>query len=72
MAAIEAERVLEPVEALAGALIAAVRKPTIGLQQDRRTEILILVPPIARARGRAAEAQNAFPRPIELGTFFCD
>src|SRR6516162_7547459 len=36
VAAIEAERVLEPVEALAGTLIAAVGEPTIGLQQDRR------------------------------------
>jgi hypothetical protein len=49
MTAIEAERILEAVEPLPGALIAAVGKPPIGLQQDRRTEILILVPPVAGA-----------------------
>src|SRR6266851_6460648 len=59
MAAVEAERVLEPVEALAGALIAAVGEPAVRLQQDRRAEIAVLVPPVARAGGRAAEAEDA-------------
>ena len=67
VAAIQAERVIEPVKARAGVLIAAVGKPAIGLQQDRRTELLVLVPPVARARGRAAEAQDALPFPVELG-----
>src|ERR1700747_844113 len=49
VAAIEPERILEAVEPLTRALIAAVGKPAIGLQQDRRTEILVLVPPVARA-----------------------
>src|ERR1700745_2809752 len=51
MAAIEAERVLEPIEALAGALIAAVGKPAVRLQQDRWTEITVRIPPVARACG---------------------
>jgi hypothetical protein len=67
MAAIETERVLEPVEALAGALIPAVGEPAVGLQQDRRAEIAVLVPPVARARGRA-EAEDALPEVVELGT----
>src|SRR5882724_6177032 len=70
MAAIEAEWVLEAVEPLAGALVATVGKPAVGLQQDRRAEIFVLVPPVARARGRAAEAQDALPLPIEFGTIF--
>src|SRR5271165_640784 len=69
VAAIETGRVLEPVEALASALIAAVREPAVRLQQDRRAEIAVLVPPVARARGRAAEAEDALPQPVELGTF---
>src|SRR6266851_38426 len=69
VAAVEPERVLEPVEALAGALVAAVGEPPIGLQQDRRTEITVLVPPVARAGGRAAEAEDALPQPVELGAF---
>jgi hypothetical protein len=67
VAAIKAKWVFQTVEAFAGSLIAAVRKPAIGLQQDRWTEIAVLVPPIAWACGRAAEAKNAFPRSIELG-----
>src|ERR1700730_13847300 len=67
MAAIEAERVLQPGETLAGALIAAVGEPAIGLQQDRRAEIAVLVPPVARAGGRAAEAEDALPQPVQLG-----
>src|ERR1700719_4074685 len=69
VAAIEPERILEPVEALAGALIAAVGEPAIGLQQDRRAEIAVLVPPVARARGRAAEAEDALPQSVELCAF---
>src|SRR3984893_17453042 len=57
VAAIEPERVLEPVEALASALIAAVGEPAIGLQPDRRAEIAVLGPPVALERGGAAEAE---------------
>src|SRR5437879_1280344 len=67
MAAIEPERVLEAIKALASVLITAVGKPTIGLQQDRRAEIFVLIPPVARARSGAAEAENAFPHAVELG-----
>src|SRR6185437_5729777 len=66
MAAIEAERVLEQIEPLAGILVAAVGDPAIGLQQDSRPEIPVAVPPIARTGGRAAEAQDALPQPVEL------
>ena len=51
----------------AGVLVAAVCKPAVGLQQDRRAEVLVLVPPVARAGGGAAEAKDAFPHPVELG-----
>src|SRR3569623_772731 len=66
MTAIEAERILELVEPLAGHLVAAVGEPAIGLEQDRRTEELVAVPPIARARGRAAGAQYALVEAVEL------
>src|SRR5579859_937694 len=67
MAAVEPERILERVQALAGLLVAAVGDPAVGLQQDRGSEIAVAVPPIARARGRAAEAEDALPEPVELG-----
>src|SRR5258705_12613876 len=68
VAAIEAKRILEPVEALAGALIAAVDQPAVRLQQDRGAQVAVRVPPVARTRRRAAEAKNALPRTVELCT----
>src|ERR1700674_3947791 len=65
VAAVEAERVFELVEALASPLVAAVGDPSIGLQQHRRPQIALAVPPVARAGGRAAETQNAFPEAVE-------
>ena len=66
VAAVQAERIFEIVEPVAGGLVAAVADPAIGLQQRRRAEIAVAVPPIARARGRAAGAQDALVQPVEL------
>src|SRR5579883_730602 len=67
VAAVEAERVLEIIEPLALGLVAAVGQPAIGLQQDRRAEVALALPPVGRAGGRAAEAQDALPQAVELG-----
>src|SRR5882757_9391642 len=66
VAAIEPERILEIVEPLAGGLIAAIGDPSRRLQQRGRAEKTFAVPPIARARGRAAGAQDAFVEPVEF------
>src|SRR6185437_2013827 len=66
VAAIELERILEVVEPLRLRLVAAVDQPAIGLQQHRRPQVLLAVPPIGRARGRAARAQDTFVEPVEL------
>src|SRR5882672_6166685 len=50
---------------LVGLLVAAVGDPAIGLEQHRGPEITLAVPPVGRARRRAAEAQDAFPQPVE-------
>src|SRR5688572_3100013 len=67
VAAIEPERVFQVVEPVAGCLVARIRDPAIGLQQDGGAKIAVAVPPVARARGRAAEAQDAFPQAVEPG-----
>src|SRR5450755_4423970 len=64
VAAIEPERILEIVEPLAGGLIAAVLDPARRLQQGGRAEIAVAVPPVARARGRAAGAQNTLIKTV--------
>src|SRR5262244_2285693 len=66
VAAIEPERILEIVEPLAGRLVAAVNDPALRLQQRSGTEEALAVPPVARARGRAAGAQDALVEPVEL------
>src|ERR1700733_10456473 len=66
VAAIKPKRVFEIVEPFAGGLVARIGNPTIGLQQRRRTEKALRIPPVARARGRAAGAKNAFVEPIKL------
>src|SRR5437773_970923 len=52
VAAVETERILQAVEPLAGRLVAAVGEPSIGLEQDRRPQEFVGIPPIARAAGR--------------------
>src|SRR5688572_11669379 len=69
VAAIEPERVFQIVEPIAGRLVARIHDPAIGLQQHGGAEIAVAVPPVARARGRAAEAQDTLPQAVELGTF---
>jgi hypothetical protein len=49
MATVQAELVLELVEALLLVRVARVGNPTIGLHQRCGAEILILVPPVGRA-----------------------
>src|SRR3546814_6635509 len=51
-------------------LFRAVEQPAVGLQQHRRTEVTIAVPPVARAAGRATRTQNALVQAIELFAVF--
>src|SRR5437899_2208096 len=66
VATIEPERVLEIVEPLAGGFVAAVLDPARRLQQRGRSQEALAVPPIARARRRAAGAENAFVEAVEF------
>src|SRR6266536_4341975 len=70
VAAVEAERVLEIVEALPGRLVAAVLEPAVGLKQRGGSEETLAVPPIARAGGRAARTQDALVEAVELLAIF--
>src|SRR3546814_11785909 len=58
VAAIEAERVLELVEAFAGQRVAAVGEPALGLEQVRGAEDLVAFRHIAREAHRAAGAEE--------------
>src|SRR6185312_10401926 len=66
VAAVEPERVFEVVETFAGGLIAGIRDPAVRLQQRGGPKVAVAVPPVARARGRAAGAQDALVEAVEL------
>ena len=66
VAAVQLERVFQVVQALAGVLVARVGDPAVGLQQDGRAQVLVAVPPVAGAAGRAAGAQDALVQAVEL------
>src|SRR5689334_11393388 len=66
VAAVQPERILEIVEPLPGRLIAGVLDPARRLQQCRRTEEALAVPPVARAGRRAAGAEDALVKAVEL------
>src|SRR5690606_24150168 len=67
VAAVELERILEVVQPRAGVLVARVDDPAVGLQQDRRAQVAVAVPPVAGARGAAAGAEDALVEAVELG-----
>ena len=46
----------------------AVSHPPVRLQKDGRAQVLVLVPPVARARSTAASAKDALVQTVELGT----
>lgn len=66
VATVQAHRVLEVVLALCRALVTRIGEPSVGLEQDGGAEVLLGVPPVRRARGRAAGAENALVEAVEL------
>jgi len=66
VATVEGERVLEGLATLRSELISAVNHPAVSLHQDGRSKVLIRVPPVRRARCRAAGAENALVETIQL------
>jgi hypothetical protein len=66
VAAIEPERVFEIVEPVARRFVPAVDQPAIGLEEHGWSEEAISVPPMARAPGRAAKAEDALVKSIDF------
>src|SRR6185503_8759300 len=70
VAAIQPEWIFQVVESFSRRLVTAVDDPAIRRQQGRGSQIAIAVPPVARARGRAAGAQDAGRGTVDLFLVF--
>lgn len=66
VAPVQTHGVLEVLLALGLFLVTRVGQPAVRLQQNGRTQVLLRVPPVGRARGRAAEAQDALVQAVQL------
>lgn len=66
MASVQAHAVVQRILALSFLFISRVGYPAVGLEEDSRAEVLLLIPPVRRAGCRAAGAENAFVETVEL------
>lgn len=66
MATVDTHAVVKGGLALGGLLVTRVDQPTVGLEEDGRAKVLLAVPPVGGAGGRAAGAQNTFVETVEL------
>jgi hypothetical protein len=66
VAPVQAHLVVQHSLALLLELVSGVGNPPIALHEHGRTKVLVRVPPVGRARGAAASAQNALVQAVEL------
>ena len=68
MASIQLVRIVQTLQSLLRHLITGIGDPSVRLLQNRRTQVLISVPPVRRARRRAAGAENALVQTVQKQT----
>ena len=70
MTTIQAEGVFKLIETLLSRFVSAVGQPAPGLEQNCRSKETVAVPPMARASGRAAEAEDALIIAVDAAALF--
>ena len=70
MAPVESHVVVEVLSPLGRLLVSGVGEPAVGLEEDGGAEVLLRVPPVRGARGRAAGAEDALVETVEARAFF--
>ena len=68
VATVHAHAVVQGGLALGGLLVTGIGQPTVGLEEDGGSKVLLAVPPVRGAGGRAAGTQNALVETIQLLT----
>ena len=66
MASVQAHGVVQRHLALALLLVSRIHQPAVRLQEDGRPQVLLRIPPVGRARRRAARAEDALVETVEL------
>lgn len=66
VASVQAHAVVEGVLALGLPLVTRIGDPAVRLEENGRSKVLLLVPPVRGAGCRAAGAENAFVETVEL------
>ena len=66
VATVYAHAVIQGVLSFGGLLVTGVGQPTVGLEEDGGAKVFLAVPPVRRAGGGAAGAENAFVQTVEL------
>lgn len=70
VATVDAHAVIQGVLALGGLLVTGIGQPTVRLEEDSRSEVLLAVPPVRGAGRGAAGTQNALVETIQLLAVF--
>merc|ERR1712194_789826 len=70
VAAVEAHGIIQKRQSLFSVLISAVDDPAVSLLQHGRSIVVLRVPPITRAGGGAASAEDAFVETVQQLSLF--
>lgn len=70
MASVNAHAVIEVVNSLGLLLVTRIGDPAVRSHEDGGAEVLLGVPPVGWARGRAAGAEDALVEAVELLAVF--
>ncbi len=68
MATVSRPLVLHLFETVEGEIITRINHPSVSLLKDCRSKVFVRVPPVGWAGGRAAKAENALVKTIDLFT----
>lgn len=70
VAPVESHAIVEVLSPLGSLLVSGVGEPAVRLEEDGGAKVLLGVPPVRGARGRAAGAKHALVETVELASFF--
>ena len=65
---VQLERIIQFRQPLILEVIARIFDPPVRLHQNRRSQVFISIPPVGRACGATARAEDAFVHAVEFGT----